>query len=191
MQSRHNASVDGTRLDHGILVPLHTQRKCDPYTTHSCAVWVHFQSSNEAFNLFSLAMPCNQVGEYLPPGMPPPPPTIKSPNDWMPFQDRVDFELTEFLYSKVRMSGASIDFLSQLWHASLVNHSVGPDDINLYEQNSSLLATIDVTTVGSMPWQGFTISYDGPRPLNTPEWMTSTHDIWYHDPCISKLWKLP
>ena len=32
MQSRHNASVDGTRLDHGILVPLHTQRKCDPYT---------------------------------------------------------------------------------------------------------------------------------------------------------------
>ena len=33
MQSRHNASVDGTRLDHGILVPLHTQRKCDPYST--------------------------------------------------------------------------------------------------------------------------------------------------------------
>ena len=33
MQSRHNASVDGTRLDHGILVPLHTQRKCDPYNT--------------------------------------------------------------------------------------------------------------------------------------------------------------
>ena len=34
MQSRHNASVDGTRLDHGILVPLHTQRQCDPYSRH-------------------------------------------------------------------------------------------------------------------------------------------------------------
>ena len=127
-------------------------------------------------------MPCNQVGEYLPPGMPPPPPIIKSPNDWTPFQDRMDFELTEFLYSKVQMLGASINFLSQLWHASLVNHGVGPNNINLYERNSSLLATIDATTVGSMPWQGFTMSYDGPCPLNTPEWMTTSHDIWYRDP---------
>ena len=127
-------------------------------------------------------MPCDQAEEYLPPGTLPPPPAIKSPNDWTPFLDRVDFELTEFLYSRVQMSGAAIDFLSQIWRASLVNHGVVPDNINLYERNSGLLATIDATTVGGVPWQGFTMSYDGPRPLNTPEWMTTTHDIWYRDP---------
>lgn len=128
-------------------------------------------------------MPCDQVEEYLLPGTPPPPPPIKSPNDWTPYHDRVDFELTEFLYSKVRMSGASIDLLSQLWRASIVNHGVPPEDINLYQRNSSLLATIDSTPVGDVCWQGFTMSYDGPRPLNAPpEWMTTTHDIWYRDP---------
>ena len=44
MQSRHNASVDGTRLDHGILVPLHTQCKCDPYniSLHMTELLSHF-----------------------------------------------------------------------------------------------------------------------------------------------------
>jgi hypothetical protein len=51
------------------------------------------------------------------------------------------------------MSGNAIDTLSQLWHASLINHGICPNDINLFKQNDSLLATINLTPVGDMPWQ--------------------------------------
>jgi hypothetical protein len=94
----------------------------------------------------------------------------------------VDFELTEFLYTKVQMSGNAIDTLSQLWRASLINHGILPDDINLFERNSSLMATIDSTPVGDAPWKGFAITYGDPRPPNAPEWMTTSHEIWYRDP---------
>ena len=128
------------------------------------------------------ATPCNESGQFLPPGTPPSPPPIQSPNDWTPYRDRVDFELTEFLYMKVQMSGNAIDTLSQLWRASLINHGVLPDDINLFERNSSLLETIDSTPVGDAPWNGFTSYYDGPLLPNAPEWMTTGYDVWYRDP---------
>jgi hypothetical protein len=127
-------------------------------------------------------MPCNEVGRYLPWGTPPPPPPVQSPSDWTLYHDHVDFELTEFLYTKVQMSGNAIDTLSQLWCASLINHGICPNNINLFKRNDSLLATIDSTPVGDMPWQGFTLSYDSPRPLNAPEWMMTSHNIWFRDP---------
>jgi hypothetical protein len=81
------------------------------------------------------------------------------------------------------MSGTSIDTLSQLLRASLVAHGVQPDDINIFERNDSLLATIDSTLVGDVPWQGFTMSHDGPPRIgNIPEWMTKRYDVWYRDP---------
>ncbi|KAF8257336.1 hypothetical protein EI94DRAFT_1774510 [Lactarius quietus] len=127
-------------------------------------------------------MPCNKTGEYLPQGTPPSPPPVWSPNDWALYHDHVDFELTEFLYTKVQMSGKSIDTLSQLWHASFINHGIHPNNINLFEWNDSLLATIDATPVGDVPWEGFSMSYDGPCPFDAPEWMTTTHNVWFCDP---------
>src|ERR1700761_1107854 len=147
-----------------------------------CGTFSLFLSEACTQRLFIPATPCNEAGEYLPRGTPPSPPPAKSPNDWTPYRDRVDFELTEFLYAKVQMSGKAIDTLSQLLRACLLNHGVLPDDINVFERNADLLATIDSTPVGNVPWQGFTLSYDGPRPLNAPEWMTTTHDVWYRDP---------
>ena len=126
-------------------------------------------------------MPCDETENYLPPGTPPPPLPVQSPNDWTPYRDRVDFELTEFLYTKVQMSGNSVDTLSQLWRASLINHGILPGNINLYEQHDSLLATIDSTPVGDVPWQGFSLSYNGPHPLIAPEWMTTAHEVWHRN----------
>ena len=153
--------------------------------THSCAVHCHFLSSQQRHSLqclFIPAMPCNEAGQSLPWGTPPSPPPIPSPNDWTLYRDRVDFELTEFLYTKVQMSGNSIDTISQLWRASLINHGIPSDNINLFERNSDLLATIDLTPIGDVPWKGFTSYYQGPRPPNPPEWMTKGHDTYYHDP---------
>ena len=115
--------------------------------TPSTLVWYVFLSilSTEILNGCFLAMPCNKTEDYLPPSTPPLPLPVQSPNDWMPYHDCVDFELTEFLYTKVQMSGNSIDTLLQLWCASLINHGILPGDINLYEQHDSLLATIDST----------------------------------------------
>ena len=153
--------------------------------THSCAVRCRFLSSQQRDSLqcwFIPATPCNEAGQSLPRGTPPSPPPIPSPNDWTPYRDRVDFELTEFLYTKVQMSGNSIDTISQLWRASLINHGIPSDDINLFERNSDLLATIDSTPIGDAPWKGFTSYYQGPRPPNPPEWMTKGHDTYYRDP---------
>ena len=107
---------------------------------------------------------------------------MKSPNDWTPYRDRVDFELTEFLYQTVQMSAGSIDMLSQLIHATLIAHGAGPDNIDLFTRNDDLLTKIDATVVGDVPWQGFTTFYQGPRPDEVPEWMTTGYDVWHRDP---------
>ena len=60
------------------------------------------------------------------------------------------------------MSGTSVDTLSQLIRASLITHGIAPDDINVFETHSTMLSTIDSTPLGDVPWQGFSITYDGP-----------------------------
>ena len=131
-----------------------------------------------------IATPCNENQVYLPPGTLPPPPLVQSPNDWTPYRDRVDFELTDFLYRRVRMSNASVDTLSQLIRATLITHGVAPDDVNLFESNANMLSAIDSTPLGDVPWQGFSITHDGPLPQAgvVPSWMTKSHDVWYRDP---------
>lgn len=43
---------------------------------------------------------------------------------------------------------------------------------------------IDAIKLGSVPWQSYTIKYNGLRPDNgpTPEWMTTEYQLWYRDP---------
>lgn len=107
---------------------------------------------------------------------------MKSPNDWMPYHDCVNFELTEFLYRTVQISAGSIDTLSQLICATLITHGTGPDNIDLFARNDDLLAKIDTTVIGDVPWQGFTTYYDGPHPDEVLEWMTTGYNVWHHDP---------
>ncbi|KAF8259050.1 hypothetical protein EI94DRAFT_1618197 [Lactarius quietus] len=127
-------------------------------------------------------MPCNENQADLLPGAPPPPPPVQSPNDWMPYRDRIDFELTEFLYKTVQMSAGSIDTLSQLICATIIAHGTSLENIDLFACNVDLLAKINATLVGDVPWQGLSMSYDGPRPDKVPVWMTTSYDVWYHDP---------
>jgi Plavaka transposase len=118
----------------------------------------------------------------IPPGTPPPPPPFQSPNDWTPYRNRVDFEMSEFLYKTVQMSAGSVDTLSQLIRATLLAHETSLDNIDVFTHNDDLLATIDSTLVGDVPWQGFSMSYEGPFPDEVPAWMTTTYDVWHRDP---------
>jgi hypothetical protein len=117
----------------------------------------------------------------LPPGTPPPPLPVQPLNNWTPYRDRVNFELTEFLYKTVQMLAGSIDSLAQIMCASIIAHGVCPDNIDLLTNNCSLLETIDSTVVGDAPWLGFTISYEGPRHDEDPAWKMTTYDVWHHD----------
>ncbi|KAH8977117.1 hypothetical protein EDB86DRAFT_3068012 [Lactarius hatsudake] len=133
------------------------------------------------FHPYLCATPCDENHVYLPPGTLPTPPPVQDPDDWTPYRDCVEFELAEFLYQKVQMSGNDINVLSQLWCASLINHGVPPDKINLFDSRDSLYVTIDAMPFRDAVWQGFSLSYNGPRPDDTPEWMTTTYDVWHRD----------
>jgi Plavaka transposase len=79
------------------------------------------------------------------------------------------------------MSGNSIDVLSQLWRASLINQGAPLEEIDLFDSHNGLYATIDSTPIGDVLWEGFSLSYGGPHPDVTPEWMTTTYDVWHRD----------
>ena len=77
----------------------------------------------------SLGRPCDENGNYLPLGTPPPPRPTAAPGDWNPFEDEVQFKVADFLYRQEEMSQGNINHLLELWALSLMKHgSVGPFD---------------------------------------------------------------
>ncbi|KAF8801846.1 hypothetical protein BYT27DRAFT_7215841 [Phlegmacium glaucopus] len=73
-----------------------------------------------------------------------------------------------------------INFLCQLWAAMLAPHGDSPPFSNYAE----LYKTIDATSVGGVPWQNVSLSYntDDPQPKNPPTWMDNEYTIWFRDP---------
>ncbi len=45
-----------------------------------------------------IGRPCDENGNYLPAGTPPPPWTEKLQGDWTPFDNEVQFKVADFLY---------------------------------------------------------------------------------------------
>jgi hypothetical protein len=155
-------------------------------TIRFCAVCFPFSLSQTCLLVIffiHIATPCDENQVYLLAGTPPTPPPIRAPDNWTLYRDRVEFELADFLYRKVQMSGNSINILSQLWRASLINHGAPPDEVNFFENQESLYATIDSTPIGEVVWQGFSISPNGPHPDNAPQWKRMAYDVWHRDTC--------
>ena len=103
---------------------------------------------------------------------------MRQQDDWTPYKDRVAFELAELLFQREQMSIGNIDILLRLWAASLVQHEDSPPFLN----HQDLYDTIDATSVGGVPWQSATLSYDGPLPAQPLPWMQSGYTIWFRDP---------
>jgi hypothetical protein len=77
------------------------------------------------------------------------------------------------------MSAGDVNALLKLWEASLAAHSETPP----FESNNDLHATIDSTPLGDVPWESFSLHYNGQLPQGEiPAWMTSVYDVWYRDP---------
>jgi hypothetical protein len=115
-----------------------------------------------------------------------PPPRVKpplaedgSPDTYFPYTDRAEFELADFLFKRNQMSNTGIDDLMNIWAATLPANAEPP-----FANHGDLHAKIDSTTLGDAPWQSFSVSYDGPKPVDgeMPSWMTAEYEVWFRDP---------
>ena len=98
----------------------------------------HFSAVCPLFSWFDLqplhypgivGQPCDENGQYLPAGSPPPPQPTQAADDWTPFADDIQFKLADFLYRQEEMSQGNINHLLELWALSLMQHgSLGPFD---------------------------------------------------------------
>ncbi|KAG2117733.1 hypothetical protein DEU56DRAFT_874097 [Suillus clintonianus] len=125
---------------------------------------------------------CDEHGDDIPPNTPPPPrPSNRGPDNWTPYANRVEFEVADFLYRRNQMSGGDIDFIFNLWAASLAAHGETPPFTNHVEMYN----VIDSTPLGDVAWQSFSSEYNGALPEgDIPTWMTSEYDVWFRDPRI-------
>lgn len=76
------------------------------------------------------------------------------------------------------MSGKKIDRLMDLWAAQ------HPDDPPPFSTAKDLYETIDSTALGDIPWQAFSVTYEGelPKDKPVPGWMTAKYEVWFRDP---------
>ncbi|KII87401.1 hypothetical protein PLICRDRAFT_664349 [Plicaturopsis crispa FD-325 SS-3] len=123
--------------------------------------------------------PCNEHGIPLAPNAPPAP---RNPNlsqsDWAPFDDRVQFELSEFLFTKVEMSQNNIHTLMELWAASLLPHGGHPPLSGHHDMHTK----IDNIPHGNVPWQSFSVTPADNVAADSPSWMHAEYDVWFRDP---------
>lgn len=122
---------------------------------------------------------CDENGNDIPPDSDPPPQSDREPHDWTPYNNRVEFELADFLYRRNQMSAGDIDFILKLWAASLAAHNESPPFAN----HTEMYSAIDSTPLGDIPWESFSLEYNGDRPEgDVPSWMKAEYDVWFRNP---------
>jgi hypothetical protein len=82
--------------------------------------------------------------------------------------------MAEFLFVRNQMPGAQIDELFQIW----ASHNQEPP----YAGKNDLYGTIDRTEVGNVPWESFTVQFNGERGGVPAPWMDKEYEVWFRDP---------
>ena len=123
---------------------------------------------------------CDKDGNSVPPDTPPPPRgSDKGSDDWTPYNNRLQFEVADFLFRVNQMSAGHINFVLGLWAASLAIH----DDEPPFSNATHLYSDIDLTPLGDVKWESFSLQFNRCRPIeNTPPWMQAEYDVWFRDP---------
>ena len=101
--------------------------------------------------------PCDEEGKYLPDGTLPPPRFNPGPDDWDPFEDKVQILTGDFLYWQEEMSAGNIDILLDLWALNMAKH----DKLGLFSSYEHIYANIDGIKQEDAPWKSFTTSFAG------------------------------
>ena len=143
-------------------------------TVHLFKLLSHHIITNE----FS-GTPCDANGSYIDPTMPPPHCPTDDPDNWTPYNSQLEFETPKNLFTCKQMSVGNINILLDLWLTSLFKHGDQPP----FTSHWDLYDTIDVTPLGDVPWENFSVHYNGIHPEgNVPSWMDTGHKVWYHNP---------
>ncbi|KAI6106530.1 hypothetical protein EDD16DRAFT_1490579, partial [Pisolithus croceorrhizus] len=97
---------------------------------------------------------------------------------WALFNDHIQFETAELLYTCIQLLAPQIGALLDLWGATLLEHNVKPPFDNCH----SLYNMIDSIPLGDVKWQWFKVQYTGNiPPMNPPPWMRQSYEVWYCD----------
>ncbi|KAF8238192.1 hypothetical protein L208DRAFT_1375340 [Tricholoma matsutake] len=110
--------------------------------------------------------------------MPLPPHTLASDDNWLPYEDKVQFKTDDFLFCKDEMSPKNINYLLELWGLSLMKHG----DLGPFDTYKQIYETIDVTMLGDAPWKCFQAGFDIDLPKDAPHWKQQSYEVWYCDP---------
>src|SRR4051812_32877112 len=113
-----------------------------------------------AAQVFKIGIPCDEDGNVLPPDTPPQPRHQRTPNDWTPYSNRIEFELADFIYRRNQMSAPDMNHLLDIWAAHVFKHGDHPP----FADYQDLYSTVDATPLADVRWQTFTANYQGERP---------------------------
>ena len=98
--------------------------------------------------------------------------------DWAPFDDKVQFELADFLFRNAELSASKVDTLLDLWTQSLSEFDApGP-----MKDHRELHTLIDSSMLGDVPWQCMVTTFD--KDSNALPWTQMTYEVWYRNPEI-------
>jgi hypothetical protein len=110
---------------------------------------------------------------------PPPPNADKSPDDWTPYENRLQFEVADFLFRRNQMSVGDINFILHLWSASLAVH----DDEPPFTNSTSMYNAIDSTPLAGTVWESFSLQYNGDdHDEDAQSWTDAEYNVWFRDP---------
>jgi hypothetical protein len=88
---------------------------------------------------------CDENGKDIPPDTPPlPRDSDNGPDDWTPYNSRLEFEVANFLFH--RNQTGDFNFLISLWAASLAIHGDEPP----FSKATDMYNTIDSTPLGDL-----------------------------------------
>ena len=99
-------------------------------------------------------------------------------DDYSPFGSCAEFQLAELLYAEEEMSAGKIDTLLKLM-ATLY------DTQPPFTSHQELYMLIDAIEQGDVPWNSFSVAYDGTQPSDRaprPPWMDERYEVWFRDP---------
>ena len=101
------------------------------------------------------------------------------PDNWMLYNNHIDIEVSDFLFHCYQMSAGDINFILDLWVASLAAY----DDTPSFSTSADMYNTIDANPLGDVPWQSISLQYNRAKTISeVPLWMKSNYDVWFWDP---------
>jgi Plavaka transposase len=137
---------------------------------------------NQLMVMSLIGQPCDTDGNNLPDGSPPAPDAQQPPDNYFPFGSQHEFELANFLYRKEQMSAMKINELMDIWAAFQQDDEGEPDPP--FPDAKNMYKTIDQTELGDVPWQAFSVKFNGDIPEGAPGWKMASYEVWYRDPLV-------